>query len=290
VVVLDLHLPDGSSLGAIEQIMARAPTPILLLSWRSDGPASRVVVDALVAGALDALPQPPEWTSEGGIELRQTVRQLRKVTVVRHPRGVLERPKSKATAPRRDVPVVAVAASTGGPQALATLLAGLDGLEAPVLVVQHLHHDFTPGLVEWMDRASTLSVEIARDGQRARPGRVYIAPGATHLRLGPDRTLNLDPNPATTHRPSADQLFHSVAEHGGAAGIGVVLTGMGDDGARGLLAIQLSGGHTLAQDEASSAVFGMPKAAYKLGAVRELLPLEKLAPAVIRAARKVGKP
>jgi two-component system chemotaxis response regulator CheB len=288
VVILDLHLSDGSSAHAIEQIMARTPTPILVLSSRNDGPASRAVVEALVAGALDAVRSPTRWTEEIGTELRRNVRQIRKVHVIRHPRGALARtPGRDRVVPGVHLPVVAMAASTGGPGALAAVLAGLGGLEAPVLVVQHLHPDFTDGLVEWMARVSPLPVETARHGQAARAGHIYVAPGGVHLRLGSNRTLTLDANPETTHRPSADHLFHSVAERAGPSGIGVILTGMGDDGARGLLAIHLAGGRTLAQDEASCAVFGMPQAAHRLGAVRDLLPLDQIPAAIRRAVAEV---
>jgi len=163
------------------------------------------------------------------------------------------------------------------------LLAGLAGLGAPVLIVQHLHPDFTGGLLEWMARVSALPVQMAEQDQTPRPGRVYLAPGGVHLRLGTNRRLELHRTPATVHRPSVDQLFESVAGQGAAA-IGVLLTGMGEDGARGLLAIHRNGGQTLAQDEASCAVFGMPRAAQLMGAVTNLLPLDDLAAAIHRAA------
>ena len=284
VVVLDLGLSDGQSLHAIEQIMARTPTPILILSERHSPSA----VEALVAGALLALPRAPQWTSTQGAELRAAVRQISKVQVIRHPRGSLaggSRHDPETHAGRQ--PVVAIAASTGGPSALAILLSGLAGLRAPVLVVQHLHPDFTSGLVEWMRRISPLPVETAVHHQTARPGRIYIAPGGRHLRYLADGRLELATAPVTTHRPSADQLFLSVADAADSVGIGVLLTGMGEDGAKGLLAIRQRGGHTLAQDEASSAVFGMPKAAERLGAVTGLLPLDQIATAIRRAVREV---
>lgn len=287
VVILDLDLRDGSSNHAIEQLMAHAPTPILVLSGRIDDRNSASAVEALVAGALEALKRPIRWTPELGTDLRHTVHQVSKVHVIRHPRGnrtTGRRPPSGSCAVRQ--PVVAIAASTGGPSALATLLAGLKGLCAPVLVVQHLHPDFTGGLLEWMSRVSALPVETARHEQVPRPGHVYLAPGGAHLRLGATQRLELHEAPATIHRPSADQLFESVAQQGQAA-IGVLLTGMGDDGARGLLAIRLSGGQTLAQDEESCAVFGMPRAAQRLGAVSEMLPLADLATAIQRAVAGV---
>lgn len=291
VVILDLHLPDGRSQQLIEELMAHTPVPILVLSARIRDRHSPSAVDALVAGALEALPRPERWSPQLGVDLRRAVRQISKVHVIRHPRGrrrAPERPDPTRRGGHR--PVVAVAASTGGPTALAVLLSGLAGLEAPVLVVQHLHPDFTAGLVEWMSRVSALPVETAEAGQVARAGRVYLAPGERHLRYASSGRLELAASPLTTHRPSADELFGSVAESAGSSAIGVLLTGMGDDGARGLLAIHQRGGRTFAQDEASSTVFGMPKAAARLGAVGDLLPIEKMADAVQRAVREVVTP
>lgn len=289
VVVLDLS--DGGVQHAIEQIMARVPTPILvLLAWVDDR-HSAAAVDALVAGALEVVPAPARWTTPLEAELRRTVRQIRKVGVIRHPRGALPR------TPRQQVPhgpehaVVALAASTGGPSALATVLSGLHGLLAPVLVVQHLHPDFTDGLVDWMSRASALPVKTAEHGEIAVPGQVYLAPGDVHLRLGANGRLDLVASPASLHRPSADQLFESLGDRAGPAGVGVLLTGMGEDGARGLLALHRQGGRTFAQDEASSAVFGMPRAAQRIGAVAstDVLGLDQLAAAVCRAVSAVGR-
>jgi two-component system chemotaxis response regulator CheB len=287
VIIIDLQLGDGGSQQAIEQIMARNPTPILVLSTRIDGRHSPSAVEALHAGALDALPTPEHWTRERETELRHRVRQLRKVVVIRHPRGGLVKTVNRQNSCGSSRPVVAVAASTGGPTALALLLSGLGGLIAPVLVVQHLHADFTSGLLTWMERASALPVEMAEQGRIPQPGHVYLSPGNLHLRLGPGLRLDLNPAPATIHRPSADQLFRSVAQHTGTAGVGVLLTGMGDDGAEGLLEMKRSGGRTFAQDEASCAVFGMPRAAHRLGAVRDLLPLDQLASAILRAVSEI---
>jgi two-component system, chemotaxis family, protein-glutamate methylesterase/glutaminase len=288
VVILDLLLQDGHGQLAIEQIMAHTPTPILVLSAGIDDRQSRSVAAALVAGAVDVLPTPQHWTAGPSADLLHAVRQLSKVHVIRHPRGRRPNGVVRTTAPAMTRPaVVAIAASTGGPSAIATVLAGLGDLNAPVLVVQHLHPDFTPGLVDWMARVAALPVEQATHGQLARPGHIYFAPGDRHLRYGPHGRLELDESPVTVHRPSADELFRSVAAHAGAAGIGVLLTGMGDDGAKGLLAMREQGGNTLAQDEASSAVFGMPKAAQRIGAVREMLAIDKIAAHISRAVREV---
>lgn len=289
VVILDLQLSDGRSLHAIEQIMAADPTPILLLLPGSDDHRSPSIVQALRAGALDALPTPAHWTVADEADLRHSVRQLRNVSVIRHPRGSLKESVQRAPVQGNHRPVVAIGASTGGPAALACVLAGLVGLPAPVLIVQHLHPDFTSGLLTWMSRVSALPVQIAQAGLVPLPGHVYLAPSGTHLRLRTEYRLELTESPASVHRPSANQLFHSVAEAAGTAALGVLLTGMGEDGAQGLLEIRRRGGRTLAQDEASSAVFGMPRAAQRLGAVDEMLALEHIAVAIGQSVLEIGR-
>jgi two-component system chemotaxis response regulator CheB len=160
-----------------------------------------------------------------------------------------------------------------------------------VLVVQHLHPDFVSGLVEWMARVSPLPVVLADHGQTLRRGCVHIAPGGKHLRLAAGSRLELSDQPATIHRPSANELFVSVGRQCGERGIGVLLTGMGDDGAIGLAEMHRRGAQTIAQDEATCAVYGMPRAAQRLGAVDQLLPLPSIAGAIARAgrARAVGR-
>ena len=289
VVTLDLHIPDGGGQQVIEQLMAFAPTPILVLSANIAGRESVEAVDALVAGAVDVLPKPTTWSSAEEDALRARVRLVGGVTVVRHPRARLA-PASRRTTTTGDQrgrghPIVAIGASTGGPAALATVLGGLAGLEASVLVVQHLHPDFVAGLVSWMARVSPLPVELARHGERLRPGVTYIAPGDIHLRVGPDDGIVLDPEPAALHRPSVDVLFSSLAERANGSNVGVLLTGMGDDGASGLLALRRRGDVTIAQDEETSVVFGMPRAAQRLGAAQHVVALEQVADAIKRALR-----
>jgi two-component system chemotaxis response regulator CheB len=288
IVIIDLQLSDGGSQYAVEQIMARNPTPILVVSSRIADRRSPRAVEALVAGALDALPTPTPGNLRSEGELRHCIRQLRKVTVIRHPRGGRITPPTRPAGSTRN-PVVAIGASTGGPTAVATVLSGLAGLAAPVLIVQHLHPDFTSGLLDLLARASPLPVRMAEQGAVLLPGTVYLAPGHLHLKLSAGARVDLDPLPLGLHRPSADQLFSSLAVHAGAAGVGVLLTGMGEDGARGLLELHRRGGRTLAQDQATSAVFGMPQAAARLGAVDDLLPLGQLAAAVVRAVAEVRR-
>ena len=297
VITLDLQIPDGGGQYAIEQIMARTPTPILVLSATLTSRDSAPAVDALMAGAFDAMPKPGRWTTSEEAIVRRRVRTLRAVTVVRHHRARVgshvtrtESPNGGTAAYRpEDGPgVVAIAASTGGPAALAEVLSGLVSISASVLVVQHIHPDFVDGLVSWMQRVSVLPVRLAADGAALERGTVYIGPGGFHLRLGPERRIVLASKPETIHRPSADELFQSVAAYAGSAGIGVVLTGMGDDGASGLLAVRRAGGATIAQDEASCAVFGMPRAAQRAGAIAEMLPLAQISRAITQATQEVA--
>ena len=300
VVTLDLNIPDGGGQYALERIMASTPTPILVLSSTVSDESSAPAVEALVGGALLAVPKPPQWTADFESELRRSVRTIRNVPVIRHMRGRLSSlparparasslspalPTSNGRVNKAESCVVAIAASTGGPPALATVLEGLANLTAPVLIVQHIHPDFVKGLVDWMARVSPLEVVIAVHGQALRSGYVHIAPGGTHLRIGRDWRIELVDTPATLHRPSADQLFESVASHASEKGIGVLLTGMGDDGAAGLAAMHRSGALTIAQDQATSAVFGMPRAAQRLGVVDQQLPLQAIAAAILRGAQ-----
>jgi two-component system chemotaxis response regulator CheB len=273
------HLPDvlvliadleASALSTIAQVMAQQPLPILVLS------AGEVSRDkALTAGAVDVM-------ALGAADLLiARVRLVSSVPVIRHIKG-----RDHANGPPQ-LRIVGIAASTGGPHALAAVLKGLRGISAAVLVVQHMHPDFMQEFREWMDRECPLPVQLAVDGAPLEAGRVYLAPANMHLKVGPARQAILDLNPVTLHRPSADILFGSIAEHAGREAVGVLLTGMGADGAEGLLAIRKAGGHTIAQDEASSAVYGMPRVADKLGAAEQVLPLDQIAIAILGAAMPV---
>ncbi len=262
---------NASALTAIQDIMARKQTPILLV--RGDGVGAEAAAMGVECGAVDVAEFPAAGDGGALAALRRRIRRVSLVPVIRHLRG-----RRRALAGRSAV--VAIAASTGGPQALARVLRELGGLAAPVLVVQHLHPSFTGRFLEWMARESALPIEMASEGTAIRPGIVYLAPSDLHLRLTAARHLDLGPEPDSLHRPSADVLFNSVAEQAGKAAVGVLLTGMGADGAKGLLAILRRGGRTIVQDEASSAVYGMAKAAQSMGAAEQVLHLERISAAI----------
>lgn len=283
VVTMDLDLPGGGGRLAIEQIMRDTPVPILVLSGIIDDASAQPAVEALAAGAVDALPKPLRWTPEEERELRDAVRSVGAVAIAQGaaPAGGPSADGFRAGATTGAI--IAVAASTGGPAALTALLRGLSPLPAPVLIVQHIHAAFVAGFATWLGNATSLPVRLASDGEAPAPGTVYVAPGDSHLAVGSDGSLRLKKEPVTEPRPSADVLFRSLADTVGGRGIGVILTGMGDDGAAGLFALRQVGGRTFGQDEESSTVFGMAQAAEQIGATEALMPPEKLAGVVLQA-------
>jgi two-component system chemotaxis response regulator CheB len=289
IVSLDMTGVEDSGQAAVlvRRILDANPVPILLLV--PSGQRRDVLMAAVVAGAAEVMTSPTRWDLAAGAELRKRLHSLSHLSVRRRER--LRRPPARdphagGGAPHRGSPerVVGLAASTGGPPALARVLAGLEGLDWPVIVVQHLQSGFVDGFLAWMRRESPLPVELAVDGAALKPGVVLVAPPGLHASVRRGRRLSLRDEPITLHRPSADVLFHSMAEQCAFAGIGAVLTGMGDDGAAGLLALRHSGGITIAQDEMTSAVYGMPKAARDNGAAAVVLPLDEIAGAILRAS------
>lgn len=279
LVTMDVELPGMSGLEAVEHIMSTSPLPILVLSAHV-GARSDTAAAALAAGALDALSKDTldmrEPESAAATAFRSRVRLLSRARVIRHPRANLRRPPPAGARGSQAPAVVGIAASTGGPVALAVVLEGLPAsFPIPILVVQHMAAGFTEGLVRWLDRALPVSVRLARDGEALARG-VRVAPDGAHLRLA-GRTLTLDRTTvAGPHRPSADVLLASLAESAREHAVGVVLTGMGRDGAEGLRAIHDAGGVAIAQDEESSAVYGMPKAAAERTPAL-VLPLDEIA-------------
>ncbi|KAB0641145.1 chemotaxis response regulator protein-glutamate methylesterase, partial [Burkholderia stagnalis] len=184
-------------------------------------------------------------------------------------------------------PLVAIGASAGGPTALATILGSLPAdFGASIVIVQHVDQAFAEGMAQWLDGQTPLTVRIAHEGDRPQPSVALLAATNDHLRLARDGTLGYTRDPAETpYRPSVDVFFNSVTEHWPGDVIGVLLTGMGRDGAIGLKAMRMKGYHTIAQDQATSAVYGMPKAAATLGAARAILPLERIAGELAALAR-----
>lgn len=290
VITMDVHMPNMGGLEAIEAIMSQRAIPILVVSSLAD---AKTAYDALLRGALDVM-QKPEYDSHDAAQLAAKVKLLAGVSVfTRRPSrstptvATLELPRSLATQSRelarQQQPfgferVFAIACSTGGPQALAGLLAALpETFAAPILIAQHMAQGFSQGMVEWLNKLTSLKVQLAKTGDRLHAGCVYVAPSEYHLHVDDKACLLLTtPQASDIYHPSCDQLLSSVASAFGAASVGMVLTGMGKDGVRGMSDIYHQQGITLAQDEASSLIFGMNRMAIEAGVVRDVLPLEAM--------------
>jgi two-component system chemotaxis response regulator CheB len=296
LVLMDIHMPVMDGFEATRQIMTDTPTPIVIVSGSVDVKQVAVSMHALQLGALALLPKP---TLAGDVDFDEMARQftssIRAMAAVRVVRRWSPSPERHSPAPPAPVAVtttkpmelIAIAASTGGPGALYRIFSELPGnLPVPILVVQHIAHGFVEGLAVWLDGASKLRVKVATPNERLQPGVVYIAPDDMHLGLRDRHTLDISSAaPVAGFRPSGTFLFHSVARHCGKHALGLVLTGMGDDGLPGLRAMHDAGAHVLAQDEETSVVFGMPGAAVAAGVADGTLPLEMIAG---RLARLVG--
>ena len=298
VVTLDMMLPVMSGLAVTEYVMAFCPTPILIVSASTNRGELFKTYEALAAGALDVLDKPQVNDLGGDWErlLVSTVKLLARIRVITHPRARLARgrepeapPRSSRSATTASTRVIAIGGSTGGPAALVEILNGLPAdFTIPILIVIHLGKLFAPAFADWLDGQSPLRVAYARDGEALPPpgaGRVLLASPDYHLVLRQGHLrLTQDPERHSC-RPAVDVLFASLAHELGAECAACVLTGMGKDGAEGLLAIRRAGGSTIAQDEHSSVVFGMPREAILLGAAEQILPLSKIAPALCGLAR-----
>ncbi len=289
LVIMDVMMPVMGGLEAVAEIMAATPTPILMLSAKTDPQDSRSAFAAVKLGALDVMAKPSgvatKAFSQIASQLIVKVKTLSRIRVIHHYR--VQRPKlEKATValpvgPRR---ILAIGASTGGPKAVLQLLQELPGdLDAAVLIVQHIADGFAPGFAAWLNRESALSVRLAESGSELQPGTVLVAPNKAHLTLKSNRIVLEDSPPLHNCRPAVDAMFHSLAgQQLAAETVAVLLTGMGTDGAAGLEALKKQGAYTIAQNEASCAIFGMPRAAIERGAVTQVLSLEQIAEVVCR--------
>jgi two-component system, chemotaxis family, protein-glutamate methylesterase/glutaminase len=289
VISLDMRLPGMNGLEATRRIMSEHPTPIVVVAASVEDEELKISMNALRAGALAVVEKPVGTTQASYAALAEHIRTqlviMSQVAVVRQrprPAREVERGPLKVPAlPEGGFRLVAVVSSTGGPAALATFLTGLGpDFPLPVLVIQHIVPSFHSGFVAWLQDQSPLPVRDAVPGQAPAPGIVHVARPEAHLVLRAGR-LEAQEGPPVAHlRPSGDVLLRSVARELGPRAIAAVLTGMGEDGARGLLEVRRAGGYTLAEDESTAVVYGMPGAAVSLGAAAECLPLPLVAPRV----------
>ncbi len=310
LVTMDLEMPLMDGVAAVEEIMCTRAVPILVVSSVADAPRA---LDAVAHGALEIVPK-PDTTPEAAAHLLARARLLAGVSVITRlrvrssavPSPLAEAAPGVLTAAPTPAPVLthalvpgcvggallpgtrvfAVAASTGGPQALAQILPALPpDFACPVLVAQHISDGFAQGMAQWLASLCPLPVRLACDGEALRPGHIYIAPSEHHLAVTAQHQLQWRPRlPQDLYRPSCDVLLSSVAAVFRAQAVGIVLSGMGHDGACGLAAIRAAGGCTLAQDEASSLIFGMNRVAIERAAVQQVLPVGEMAAAMRQLA------
>ncbi|MGF1524117.1 MAG: chemotaxis-specific protein-glutamate methyltransferase CheB [Leptolyngbyaceae cyanobacterium] len=295
VICTDFFMPHMDGLELTSQVMTSNPLPILVISGSVQEDDSQRIFQLLEAGAVDVCPKPIFGLSAQNSVFTQSlinkVKVLSGVKVFRKKRSpFLKRQRSHHTAqetpagPTYRPKVIAIGASTGGPMALQELLGSLPRtFPLPILCVQHISSGFLEGLISWLAMTCQLRIQIAPMGERPKPGTIYFPPERQHLLIdNQGQFVHSQDPPVDGHCPSVTKTFTSLAEFYGRRTLGILLTGMGRDGADGMKAIVEAGGLTIAQDEATSVVFGMPKEAISLGAARHILPIQKIAPTLLK--------
>ena len=307
VIVLDIEMPRMDGITFLRKLMAERPTPVVICSSLT-GAGTQTGMQALAAGAVEIITKPSvglkDFLVDSADALRHAVRAAGRARV-----RALATPAAGSTAAAARLAaladaapssamaqtterVVAIGASTGGTQAIERVLTALPRVAPGIAIVQHMPERFTASLAQRLDGLCAIEVREARHGDRLRPGLALIAPGGRHMQLRRSGAFYhvdvMDGPPVNRHRPSVDVLFRSVARHAGRNALGIILTGMGDDGARGLLEMANAGAWTIAQDEASCVVYGMPREAVRLDAAQQVLPLDAMARAICRESAATG--
>ncbi|HWQ52363.1 MAG TPA: chemotaxis protein CheB [Bryobacteraceae bacterium] len=289
VISMDVRLPGIQGLDATRQIMARRPTPIVVVSAVEPGEMN-LTMEAFKAGALAVVEKPPAVTQAGydavACRLCTQLAIMSEVVVVRQ-QAVRPRPVQApdGCCRRGNYRIVGMAASTGGPNALMQVLGSLgSGFPLPVLLVQHMEPSFVVGFGSWLAGVTGLKLEIVDRRMELAPGTLYLAAPDRHLVTDGSWAWAQDGERVSSHRPSASVLFEAMALHVGQAAIGILLTGMGEDGAQGLRQLRLAGGYTVAEHQSTAVVYGMPAAAVRLGAACESLALHDVAPRLMKLA------
>ncbi len=288
VISMDIRLPGINGFEATQRIMSEKPTPIVVVSASVECEDLQITMNALQSGALTVLEKPVGTTSADYEALSQRLCTqlaiMSQVKVVRRhtsARSVL--PAERRVTPRRGgYRVVAIVSSTGGPNALVQLLGRLGpDFPLPIALVQHITSSFLEGFAAWLENSSPFSVVIVKERACLTPGTIYVADRDHHLRVLHGRVQVDSGDPVCAQRPSGTVLFESAADSYGHQALGVLLTGMGEDGAQGLLKLRNKGGHTIAEHESTAVVYGMPGEAVRLGGVCESLPLPEIAPRIL---------
>jgi two-component system chemotaxis response regulator CheB len=300
VITLDVEMPRMDGISFLELLMSQHPIPVVMCSSLTEKGAA-TALRALDCGALEIIQKPrlgvKQFLEESrtlicdAVRAASIARPKRKTMLKVQPKlsadAIMAKPPASQAMLRTTERVVAVGASTGGTEALRLFLEAMP-LDAPgIVVVQHMPEKFTQSFAQRLDQTCRINVKEAQDNDTVIPGRALIAPGNCHMllkRSGARYYVEIKDGPLVSrHRPSVDVLFRSTARYAGANAVGVIMTGMGDDGAQGLLEMKTTGGHTIAQDEASCVVFGMPAEAIKRGAATKVLSLERIAGEVLRS-------
>lgn len=282
VLTLDVEMPRMDGLDFLEKLMRLRPMPVVMVSSLT-GQGSEITLRALELGAIDFVTKPSLGIREGMLAYSQTIAdKVRAASRARLPtRGAQSAPVMLKAGPLlSSEKLIAIGASTGGTEAIRHVLQPLPATSPALLITQHMPAGFTRSFADRLNKLCQITVKEAEDGERILPGHAYIAPGAMHLELarsGANYQVKLnDGPPVNRHKPSVDVLFNSVARFAGRNAVGVILTGMGNDGAAGLLAMNQAGAWTIAQNEASCVVFGMPREAIALGGASEVLDLNQI--------------
>ncbi|NVO00867.1 MAG: chemotaxis-specific protein-glutamate methyltransferase CheB [Geobacteraceae bacterium] len=286
LIIMDILMPLMDGLKATEVIMAKNPTPILILSSTLDDKDVKLAFTAIKKGALDVMGKPSLTgsASQGAFfaKLQEKIRLLSKIKVIHH---IQRGDRFKSTLPSRPSfrGILAIGASTGGPKAVMSIIKTLpQGFSGAVFIVQHISSGFAKGFAHWLDLESNITVRLAETGDLPTPGTALVAPTDCQMVLEGGVVKIIDAPAVNSCRPSIDVFFESLASCKAKDTVGLLLTGMGRDGAQGLLQLKENGAFTIAQDEQSCAVFGMPKAAIALNAANEVLPLEIMPEAVMK--------
>lgn len=295
VITLDIEMPRMDGLTFLKKIMRQAPMPVIVITNQTSRGAE-VALKALEMGAVDVMTKPDISTAhiqeESRINLIDKVKSA--YTAKRNGRkaelsntheaaitSIPTKPNPLRSGTFSSNTIIGIGASTGGTEAIKSILDALPSHMPPILIVQHMPAKFTESFAKRLHDTSLLTVKEAEDNEEVKPNHVYVAPGGRHMSIktvqGPTRILITDGELVNRHRPSVNVLFHSLAEMKGKHAIGIMLTGMGDDGAKGMLAMHQQGAYTIAQDEATCIVFGMPHKAILAGGVSKILPLHEIA-------------